>query len=351
MRQFIVLLFLQTQVCASVVLANDDKAHTEPQSDRPDNHALLSVMGDHSHSAGEWMLSYRFMAMGMDGLRDGTASISTEAALHKYTAVSLRMDMHMHMFGAMFAPHDSVTLMAMTSYRDNFMKMQGRGHGKSHGRREHSGESHEMGSRGFGDTKLSALLPLLRLQDAIILLNAEVSIPTSSIEQEGKNGILPYAMQLGSGSFELMPGVTFYAPRNNWSFGVQTRAAIPMNENGSGYRRAPLTMSMLWRARRLNNWVSVSVCSLFENWGNIAGEGTTLNPQMTPTMDTRLQGASRASLLLGSNLNLLAGQRFALEIHFPIYQPYLPHYRAPKSLISWVAVSRWVLYRACYSRA
>ena len=34
------------------------------------------------------------------------------------TSVSMKMDMHM--FGAMYAPHDLLTLMLMTSYFENF---------------------------------------------------------------------------------------------------------------------------------------------------------------------------------------------------------------------------------------
>lgn len=77
-RPFIVLLFLLAQAHVSVALANGTQAHTENQTARPDSHAPLGAMGNHAHSGGEWMLSYRFMAM--EGLRDGTSSISTEAA-------------------------------------------------------------------------------------------------------------------------------------------------------------------------------------------------------------------------------------------------------------------------------
>ena len=33
---------------------------------RPDSHAPISVMGEHTHNAGEWMLSYRYMYMDME---------------------------------------------------------------------------------------------------------------------------------------------------------------------------------------------------------------------------------------------------------------------------------------------
>lgn len=39
----------------------------------PDDHAPLGVMGDHVHNAGEFMVSYRFSRMSMEGNRDGTS--------------------------------------------------------------------------------------------------------------------------------------------------------------------------------------------------------------------------------------------------------------------------------------
>jgi hypothetical protein len=238
------------------------------------------------------------------------------------------MSMQMHMFGVMFAPHNRITLMTMTSYRNNFMKMEGDAtHTHAHGDHDHPVGPHEMESAGLSDLKLSALIPLLRTQDAAFIFNAGFSIPTGSIEEAGKNGLLPYPMQLGSGSFELMPSVTFTATLGNWSFGGQTRAAVPLNENSRGYRLGPATASTIWGARRLNDWVSVSVRALFENWGNIAGSDEALKPEMAPTMAPHLRGGTCGSLLAGTNLifpdrlgGFLAGQRFALELWVPVYQ-------------------------------
>lgn len=36
---------------------------------RADGHAPIGVMGDHTHAAGEWMFSYRYMRMEMGGQR------------------------------------------------------------------------------------------------------------------------------------------------------------------------------------------------------------------------------------------------------------------------------------------
>ncbi len=88
---------------------------------------------------------------------DGTESVSTEEALHEFAMVPTTMQMQMHMLGVMFALYDSITLMAMMSYRRNFMEMEG-----AHlhtGAHDHPVGHHEMESAGLGDLKLSALMP------------------------------------------------------------------------------------------------------------------------------------------------------------------------------------------------
>ena len=48
-------------------------AHEGPwTAARPDGHAPISVMGDHMHAMGEWMVSYRYMTMDMKGLLKGS---------------------------------------------------------------------------------------------------------------------------------------------------------------------------------------------------------------------------------------------------------------------------------------
>ena len=44
---------------------------------RPDGHAPISVMGDHMHAMGEWMVSYRYMTMDMKGLLKGSDDVTS----------------------------------------------------------------------------------------------------------------------------------------------------------------------------------------------------------------------------------------------------------------------------------
>lgn len=49
-----------------------------PSLNNAAGHAPIGVMGDHAHDKGEWMLSYRFMHMDMQGNRTGTGNIDAD---------------------------------------------------------------------------------------------------------------------------------------------------------------------------------------------------------------------------------------------------------------------------------
>ena len=84
---------------------------------RPDSHAPIGVMGDHGHKPREVMLSYRFMAMDMQRLQSGTTTVETAEVLKDFMMAPTVMQMQMHGFGTMFAPHDKLTFMAMANYQ------------------------------------------------------------------------------------------------------------------------------------------------------------------------------------------------------------------------------------------
>ena len=359
-------------VCGNTigVFANRPHASSEETftdqviSTRPDNYAPLGVMGYRAHSTGEIGFSYRTLGMAMDGLRDMT-DISIEEALDDYMLVPIRMQTRMHSFGAMFAPHERVTLIAMMNYRNNFMDMNVTHRYIPEGYR-HGREDHWLTTAGPGDLRLSALIPLLNTSNTDLRLNAGVSIPTGPINPRFiyNRRILKiphYPMQLGSGSFELRPGLTFAATHGSWSYGVQTRAAIRLNKNSQNYKLAPTIGATLWSARSLNDWLSVSFRGAFENWGNVttftsekemesyghngaAAIGTTQADYPSPTMDPNLQGGMRGSFAVGMNFScpdriggILARQRLAVEFQMPIYE----NLDVPQMELDWTTAADW----------
>lgn len=290
----------------------------------PNSHAPIGIMGDHGHESGEVMFSYRFMAMDMLGLQSGMEWLETADVLKDFMMAPTNMDMKMRMFGAMFAPHDRITLMTMGSYQQRSMEMMG-AHKHATGHHDHPVGTHVMSSDGISDIKLDALLSLWSGEHLTILGNVGVSFPTGSIAQEADDGsILPYPMQLGSGSYEARPGIAFFGAHGNWSFGSQLRGTFPLHTNVSEYRHGNVVNATAWGTRGISNWISFSGRLLFSHKGNITGSHPDLNPNMSPSHRSDFRGANRLDVAFSSDLIMptgaLAGHRLAVEFIVPLYQ-------------------------------
>ncbi len=306
------------------------------QSDRPDSHAPISVMGDHVHGAGEWMLSYRYMGMAMSGARSGSESLSTAEAFAEIPgmgpmnmkALPYEMDMEMHMLGAMYAPTDSLTLMAMLPYATRQMTTRTR-MTMMMGTME---SEFDTETEGFGDVGLSALYQIWDGQGYRLHLNLGVGLPTGSIDEkdfvpmQGRNIQLPYAMQSGSGSYELRPGVTLNKQYASWSWGAQAGARLAVDDNDQGYRLGSRRHLSVWAAKPVAPWVSLSLAAYKTWWSDIHGsaEDLTISPRMNPAADPDARGGQRLDVGVGINLlgrhGALKGHRLAFEYRAPVHQ-------------------------------
>ena len=210
------------------------------------------------------------------------------------------------------------------NYQQRHMEMEG-AHQQASGHHDHPVGMHEMSSAGIGDVKLDSLLTLWKRHNFTFLGNVGVSFPTGSITQQAADGsILPYPMQLGSGSYEARPGVTFFGTHGNWSYGGQLRGVFPLNTNASEYRHGNTFTATTWGARRVNNWFSLSARLLFSHKGSITGNHPDLDLNRSPSHRPDFQGFNRLNIAISSNLivptGTLAGQRLAIEFMLPVYQ-------------------------------
>lgn len=290
------------------------------------SHAPIGVMGDHLHKTGEWMFSYRYMHMEMEGNLDGNDSVSsaeitgTMMSPGPYMVAPLEMNMEMHMLGAMYAPNDAVTFLAMLPLVNKEMDLITR-----------MGAEFTTKTSGLGDVKVGALLNAFSSADRRhrIHINLGLSLPTGSIDERDDtpamaNAKLPYGMQLGSGSFDLRPGLTYQAYSANYNWGAQALATIRTDNNDNGYRLGNRYEANVWIARSWMSSLSSSLRLSHTSWGNIKGSDPDLNPMMVPTADTNAQGGERSDLAIGVNYlfeqGALKGQRLALEYSVPVYQ-------------------------------
>jgi hypothetical protein len=288
-------------------------------SARPDGHAPIGVMGDHLHPAGGMMLSYRFTRVRMSGNRDGTRHLSKGDVFDEGFMVSpTDMDVNIHRFGAMFAPTDWLTLMGMLPFIEKEM--------------DHvtaMGGAFETQSDDVGDLRIFGLWRLWDDPVHRVHLHTGVGFPTGSIgERDTTMGpdrvLLPYAMQIGSGSYELLPGLTYTGEGDVLSFGAQAMGTLRLGENDHHYRLGDRVDLTAWLAHPFTSWLSSSLRLAWSYEGNIRGADPALNPAMVPTADPDRRAGHRLDVLPGLNFVLPLGplgqHRLAIEAGFPVYQ-------------------------------
>ena len=347
---------------AGVVLSTAVSA--EHVHDRADSHAPIGVMGDHLMHEGEWMVSYRFMNMHMDGMRSGTDDVSPgDVALMPnalggesmrmgnlpdgsprimtvpgtYRVVPEEMDMRMHMLGLMYGYSSEITAMVMFNYIEKEMT--------SLTYKGASGAT-ELGrftgkTAGIGDTEVALQIKLAENGMHNFHLNAGISLPTGSITESGS--VLPpfagmlgtapdetvsidrlaYTMQLGSGTVDLKPGFTYTARQQAISWGGQFMATLRLYDNSEDYRLGNVYEGTAWVARQWQPWISTSARITAKSEGGIKGRDTTITGG-NPLSDPANSGRDQVDLLLGFNLlgheGWVRGQRLAVEISAPIYE-------------------------------
>ena len=301
------------------------------------DHAPIGVMADHYHKKGESMISVRQGYMDMSGnLLDGK-SISNSQILampnplgdmpENLSVVPTEMDMKMTMIGAMYAPSDRVTLMAMVMSMSKDMTLNS--YEPMMGRNLIG--SFSTSSSDISDISLGALIKLQETDTS--RWHGEVTVQQSIGDNKAKDVvltpmgmnmemILPYGMQAGDDTVKLVLGITnvkalsekvvwgnqlrgkFVISDNDWSFGDQ----IELNT---------------WLQYELNKFVSFSSRLKFVHQDKISGS----NPMISAPVQTanpENYGGREVHFALGVNFltHILPGKsdRFGLELIKPIQQ-------------------------------
>ncbi len=331
-----------TRMFAAALAAYSGAALAGEHQHHAAHHAHLSqapagVMGDHVHRQGDWMFSYSYRYMHMDGMRDGSDELTDGEVLADFMVTPLRMDMEMHMFGAMYAPSDRLTLMAMVPWvrkdMDHVTRM---------------GARFTTRSEGVGDAKLSGLYALYRGGRQSMLLNLGISAPSGDIDESDdtpalNSAQLPYPMQLGSGTWDLLPGVTWTGEDGAYAWGGQLLATLRLGDNDNDYTLGDRVELTGWVAYRFAPAWSASLRVLAQTWGDVDGEDPKLNPALVPTADPDLQAGKRIDLLAGLNFlvpsGALGANRLAVEAGVPGYE----HLDGPQMSADWMLSASWQL--------
>lgn len=248
------------------------------------------VMFDHSlHKAGDIMMGYRYMYSSYAGtmLHGNNIAKNSEIINHGCANTTCSsapngMTMHMHMLDLMYAPTDWLTLMLMPQFVDMAMDMRQIEGAPDTGAMP-MGHGHATG--GVGDTGMYAISKLFDHHGHHINLSLGITAPTGDVgvklrDVMGQGDLfIHYGMQLGSGTWDFKPALTYTGELNDWSWGAQASGTKRLeSKNASGFAFGDIFQATAWGGYNLTNWLSASVRGVYTVQGTVSGEFNAAHP-------------------------------------------------------------------------
>jgi len=326
--------------------SQEKPAHGEKHAQFPHPFAPLGVYGSHVIKPGKWLLAYTYGHMAMDGNLIGTGSVSTGALLQRYNVVPVSMSVEMHMVCLMRGMTENFNLMVMIPYYFKTMTMVMR---KSPMVKQ-AGSTFLTHTDGIGDVQLGGTYSLYRSAMHQLVFYGAVSIPTGSIDvrddtPKKENAKLGYTMQLGTGTVDLNPALTYSGKWEKLFWGAQIAGIARFYDNRNHYHWGSRYRVTGWLGYRLvtTQYYSciASVRMDWQSWGNVQGADPEMNPLSTPGQDPNNRGGSRLDFLPGFSVYIdkgkLQGNRLFLEGGVPIYQCL----NGPQGETTWIVSAGW----------
>jgi len=191
----------------------------------------------------------------------------------------------------------------------------------------------KMDSSGLGDIKIAGLYDLAQWDSGRRMhLKLGLNLPTGSIDEKHNGNILGYGMQLGSGTYDFEPAITYLGQTENYSYGAQLGGILRIGENDQDYTLGNRFEAALWGARKITDSLSASAKFDYSSQSEIDGSDARLKMRRemmggtmdSPTFDPNSQGRNITTFGLGLNYyfqnNGLSGHRLAAEWETPIDQ-------------------------------
>ena len=301
-------------------------------------HIPAGVMSGHMlNKAGDFMFGYRFMygRMGGDILHgDNAASDQQIVDLGCSDITNCRftptfMNMKMHMLNIMYAPTDWLNLMLMPKFVDmemNIRELAGRPPPQP-GVHEHTGiAGHATG--GVGDTVASLLANVFNVPGHRMHVGLGFSAPTGDVDVEFRRvfqidgGLVHFGMQLGSGTWDFLPSLTYAGDYQRWSWGAQLNGVKRMeDQNKSGYRLGDIFQATTWGGYRLTNWLAATVRGIYTVQGAIQGDFNRFNGRSGPMDFPANHGGQFWDIGFGINASVPSGKFIGNDLSVEWLQP------------------------------
>lgn len=287
--------------------------------------------------AGDFMVGYRFMYGRKSGdTLHGTQPATDREIVDNGCSVTIQcrftptyMNMGMHMVNIMYAPTDWLNLMLMPKFVDMEMNLR-----ELDGRpppvpevHEHTGiAGHATG--GVGDTSITALIKLFDSPGHHLHMGLGISAPTGDVDLQFRRtfqedgGFVHFGMQLGSGTWDFLPSLTYTGMLDQWGWGIQLSGVKRLEDkNETGYRLGDIFQSTAWGSYHLTDWLTASVRGIYTLQGAIKGDYNGPNGHSGPMDFPANYGGHYWDLGMGLSATVLSGDLAGNTLSFEWLQP------------------------------
>lgn len=280
---------------------------------------LLAV--DLGRPTGTWQFDYRYSDVYFEGYRDGSEPLSVEDVLFRpgeartaenFPVVPTKMEQRVHLVDV---SHD-VAPGWRVSARVPWVQQR-----TNHVSIVPGFDTFDIETSGFGDISLLVTRMSQARADRTSSVAAGITLPTGSIEERGETPrgpglmIVPYSMQIGSGTTDLLAGLSLGGVRaelgrlGQASWTVSTQARLRMGANERGYRLGHQLTTELQLGTR--PWARVWPLAGL-TWamsGRIVGEDSSLTipgpfPYPAPVTNPSLYGGTIVNARVGVEIPL-----------------------------------------------
>lgn len=276
----------------ALAAGSDHGSHAHHQHLHHGAQSPAGVMFDHMLGKGGFMVGYRYMYGSQSGdmlrgsnLAGDQAIVAGGCGPNPCFVTPNSMEMHMHMLDIMYAPTDWLNLMVMPQFMDMSMTMRRLNGAPPDSAApdgglhipHHVDNGHETG--GITDMGVYALVKLFDAGHHHMHMGLGLSIPFGDVDVELRRshkvdgGLIHYGMQLGSGTLDFKPSLTYTGNHDDWSWGAQLSGTKRLEKSGeTGYRLGDLFQTTAWGGYGLTNWLNATIRGVYTVQGSVSGE-------------------------------------------------------------------------------
>lgn len=284
---------------------------------------------------GRWTIGYQYAYVKMEGYRTGTTTMSAADILksspadpdvNKFLITPTRMIQQLHLISAMYNPTTKFGFLITVPYVFQ---------STDHVSVVPNFADFVISTNGISDMTVKALYVPYQNRMTTIIVKGGVGLPTGSIDETGltpasaADGIprtVPFTMQLGSGTFDIEPGITYSGHTSVWNWGGEVSGTVRLGQNKRDYRLGHRFLSSVWLTHRFSDWFAPSTSVALRKWGKVDGNDLRLpqRPDAAPVANPLLQGGTRVEwtvqFYIAAPVGILQGNRLSVNWSLPFYQ-------------------------------